>query len=215
MNYVLIAIILLLLIYDFYEWKAKRRQNAAEAEQTEAGTSDAGNTKIQADHPKTEDFSKAYQFRLLLTKNEYRNYHALREITDPMHMIVCPKVRLLDLVEPRAGARRQQLLFNKVQSKHVDFVVCDNGLHVKLILELDDSSHDAPYRQSRDEFVDIVLGSCGYRIIHSRDFGADKSLIQTALEQMQGKPQTDRSTAAQETQSAETSPVNVQAAVEP
>lgn len=60
------------------------------------------------------------------------------------------------------------MLLNKVQSKHIDFVICDSSMHVKLCLELDESSHDRADRQQRDEFVDSVLTNCGYQVLHVR-----------------------------------------------
>lgn len=56
----------------------------------------------------------------------------------------------------------------KIQSKHVDFVICDQNLYIKAIIELDDNSHDQPDRRERDKFVDDVLSSVGYTVIHTR-----------------------------------------------
>ena len=56
----------------------------------------------------------------------------------------------------------------KIQAKHVDFVICDKDMHIKVIIELDDSSHDKKDRKERDEFVDLILQSVGYKVIHSR-----------------------------------------------
>jgi very-short-patch-repair endonuclease len=56
----------------------------------------------------------------------------------------------------------------KIQSKHVDFVICDQNLYIKAIVELDDKSHDQPDRQERDRFVDDVLTSVGYTVIRTR-----------------------------------------------
>lgn len=56
----------------------------------------------------------------------------------------------------------------KIQSKHVDFVLCDQDLRIKAILELDDNSHNQQDRKERDLFVDEVLQSVGYRVIRTR-----------------------------------------------
>lgn len=56
----------------------------------------------------------------------------------------------------------------KVQSKHVDFVICTRDMRIKAVLELDDSSHDQPGRRARDQFVDEVLNGVGYKVIHTR-----------------------------------------------
>ena len=52
--------------------------------------------------------------------------------------------------------------------KHVDFVVCDENMRVKVIVELDDSSHNNKARKERDSFVDLILISVGYKIIHTK-----------------------------------------------
>lgn len=127
-------------------------------------------------------YATAYQKRLLLTKHEWKNYMSIRDALEAQGLYVCPKVRLLDLVEPKRGAGEYyQSLLNKVQSKHVDFTVCDERLNVLLILELDDSSHDATDRKKRDAFVDAVLEGAGYQILHSRDFQADLPEIQAVI----------------------------------
>ena len=119
-----------------------------------------------------EDYSEAYQARYLLTQNEWHEYKKLKEYADQKNLQICPKVRLLDLVEPRSGDRYMSRL-GKIQSKHVDFVITDQNLRVKAILELDDGSHDTESRKERDLFVDQVLTSVGYRVIHTRSICED------------------------------------------
>lgn len=113
------------------------------------------------------DYSKAYQPKYLLTQNEYYNYKKLKEYADAEGWIICPKVRILDIIEPRSG-KNYKHLFRKVQSKHVDFVICDERMRIKGILELDDSSHDRIDRKERDCFVDQILTGVGYKVIHAR-----------------------------------------------
>lgn len=132
---------------------------------------------------KNRDYSNDYQRKLLLTKNEWKNYMSIRPFLDKERLLICPKVRLLDLVEPRKGSnsKQYQILLNKVQSKHVDFTICDEMLNVLLILELDDSSHDADARKERDRFIDSVLTGSGYRVLHVRSFEDEFGTIQTAI----------------------------------
>lgn len=117
----------------------------------------------KASDPK--DYTKCYQKKFLLTKNEYHAYKSLKDILDKYEMIVCPKVRLLDIIEPINGDNYKGAL-GKIQSKHVDFVVCDKDLYIKGIIELDDSSHNAADRQERDQFVNAALGNVGYKVLH-------------------------------------------------
>ena len=119
------------------------------------------------------DYSQAYQAKYLLTKNEWYEYKKLQQYAENKGWIVCPKVRVLDLIEPRKGQKNYLALINKVQSKHVDFVLCDKDLHIKAILELDDNSHDKADRQERDEFLNTILQSVGYKVIHTRGITED------------------------------------------
>lgn len=133
------------------------------------------------------DYSNAYQKRLLLTKNEWKNYMIMKPVLEGEGLRICPKVRLLDLVEPKKGTsgKERQTLLNKVQSKHVDFVICDEKLNVLLVLELDDSSHDTEPRQQRDSFVDSILLGSGYKILHVRSCETELSNIQAAVTEAQ------------------------------
>lgn len=112
-------------------------------------------------------FTSGYQRARFLTNNEYGAYFALKEIADTKNLVVCPKVRLLDIVEPQYGIKKRYSLLRKVMSKHVDFVICTADMQVYAIVELDDASHLRPDRKERDHFVDTVLSSVGYPVIHT------------------------------------------------
>ena len=67
----------------------------------------------------------------------------------------------------------------QVQAKHVDFVLCDSKLVARYIIELDDSSHNAPDRTERDQFVDRVLQAVGYKVLRLNAF--DERRIEQAF----------------------------------
>ena len=112
-------------------------------------------------------YANSYQKKQLLTNREQDAYYELRKLADQKGLLICPKIRLLDLVEPKGDASNQQALINKVWSKHVDFVICNQSMHVVCIIELDDTTHLRQDRMERDQFVDEVLQGAGYRIIHT------------------------------------------------
>ena len=114
------------------------------------------------------DFSNAYQSKYLLTKNEWIQYKKLKESADIKGYVICPKVRLFDIIEPRKGHAKYKMLMYKIQAKHVDFVICDRNMHIKAVIELDDKSHDQKERKERDAFVNLILRSVGYKVIHTR-----------------------------------------------
>lgn len=116
----------------------------------------------------TIDFVHAYQAQPIFTRNEWQNYKTLRDVATVKGYIICPKVRLLDIVKPKSGEKKYKTLLYKIQSKHVDFVICDQNMNIKAIIELDDKSHDSEKGKERDTFVDTVLRSVGYKVIHTR-----------------------------------------------
>lgn len=79
--------------------------------------------------------------------------------------VVCPKVNLADIffvVRPNEN----QSYRNKIDRKHVDFLLCDPvSLKPRCAVELDDSSHARRERQDRDEFVDQVFNVAGLPLV--------------------------------------------------
>ena len=100
-------------------------------------------------------------------------YKKLKQFAEAKGLQVCPKVRLLDIIEPRRGEAHYKSLFYKIQAKHVDFLITDQDLRIKAIVELDDNSHNTKERQERDEFVDTILTGVGYKVIHAKAITED------------------------------------------
>jgi len=78
---------------------------------------------------------------------------------------ILAKVRLGDVITPKASkseAKEWRRAFNMIQSKHLDFLVCEPGtLKVLCALELDDKSHRRADRATRDGFVEKALAGAG------------------------------------------------------
>jgi len=115
-----------------------------------------------------DEYKGAYRRAWILTRHEKDAFAKLRPMATELGYMVFAKVRLLDLVEPVKGTDNYQMYFNKVCSKHVDFVLVDQTLVARLVIELDDSSHDREDRRERDCFVDTVLTNVGYSVLHTR-----------------------------------------------
>lgn len=132
-----------------------------------------------ADHPASTrpapNVSAAPQRRLpygridrLLTISEGDFYAALRQALPPGHLLFA-QVRLAGLVRVQPWAQRDKTHWYKIQAKCVDFVVCDERTFAaRLVVELDDASHEREDRQARDAFVDEVLAGVGLPILHVR-----------------------------------------------
>lgn len=103
----------------------------------------------------------------LLSKGERAFYEALCMAVDAKgHRIFC-KVRLADLLYMPKGVNKRQSHQNRVQSKHVDFVICSaQELRPLLVIELDDRSHEREDRRQRDAFVDRALAAAGLPVWH-------------------------------------------------
>lgn len=109
-----------------------------------------------------------YQKKYLLTRNEYNFYTKLIPTANNYNLQILTKIRLADLVETKKNLSYadSNAYFNKIRSKHIDFALVDN-MRVIVLIELDDSSHKYQSRIERDIFVDDVLRTCGYCIIHT------------------------------------------------
>jgi hypothetical protein len=66
------------------------------------------------------------------------------------------------------GASSWRAHFNRIDRKHLDFILCDSDLAPVVAIELDDRSHDDEDRQARDLFVDQVLASVSLPIVRVR-----------------------------------------------
>ena len=77
--------------------------------------------------------------------------------------VVCPKVRLGDLFKAVTPEyRRWRVATNKVNQKHVDFVLCEPQTMAPLLgIELNDSSHRREDRRKRDTFVVRTFAAAG------------------------------------------------------
>lgn len=109
-------------------------------------------------------YKKAY----LLTNTEKKFYFVLSEILGNDYLIFS-KVRIADLVYLPRGINNSDFYHyqNKVQSKHVDFVLCDKeNIKPLLVIELDDSSHLRPDRIDRDLLVDRIFENAKLPIKH-------------------------------------------------
>jgi hypothetical protein len=76
---------------------------------------------------------------------------------------VCPKVSLGDVFYATCkNFGERQSYTNKINRKHIDFLLCDRKTAVPLVgIELDDRSHAQTKRQERDQFVENVFKVAG------------------------------------------------------
>lgn len=118
----------------------------------------------------------------LFTKNEQAFYRVLAPIAARMGYQVFAKVRLADLITPKKGSSHWQTLFNKISSKHIDFVLCDTTRYkICLAIELDDNSHHRKDRVERDKFVNEIMKISGLPLLRVWDSKDLENKLRQAL----------------------------------
>lgn len=91
----------------------------------------------------------------------------VKPIAEKHNLSILCKIRLADLIEPVPSADKSEWYsaFNKIKSKHIDFVLTTQNMNVLLLIELEDSSHEKAERIERDSFVKSAIESAGYKLI--------------------------------------------------
>jgi len=99
-----------------------------------------------------------------LSPAEISFFHVLKGVLDSRHHLVT-KVRLFDIFfvwKPRFN----QAAINRIDRKHVDFLICDARTMQPLLgIELDDASHNAQDRVERDVYVEQVFHEAGLPLL--------------------------------------------------
>ncbi|MCF6253605.1 MAG: DUF2726 domain-containing protein, partial [Thiomicrorhabdus sp.] len=92
----------------------------------------------------------------LLTPAERSFFGVLEQSLDGTARVFA-KVRVGDILKVSHGLNRSKhtSALNRINMKHVDFVICENDdLSILGAIELDDSSHQKTARKQRDSFID-------------------------------------------------------------
>ena len=120
----------------------------------------------------------------LLTPTELSFYEVLRRVV--YDYVVFAKVRLADLIDANERHQSWQANFNRIRSKHIDFVICDDDSRPLLAVELDDKSHERPDRVARDHDVDHLFDAVSFPLVRvpveaEYDFDRLRALLVPAL----------------------------------
>lgn len=107
--------------------------------------------------------SAEYPYRVrddFLSPAEQSFYLVLKTIVTDWGL-ACPKVSLGDLFYVKSSdASEFRVYTNKIDRKHVDFLICDpKTVRPLLGIELDDKSHEREDRRRRDNFVEQVFAA--------------------------------------------------------
>ena len=154
-------------------FKEKENDSVIENDQSQIKSK---NQESNQNKESRKGYEDAYEVRPILTYNESRNYKTLKEAADRKGYTVNVKTRLADIVKPREGQHYDKYYeanFRRISQYHVDFTILNDRMKIIAIIELDDSSHDRPDRQARDEKVENILKANNIKIIHTRHITPD------------------------------------------
>jgi hypothetical protein len=123
-------------------------------------------------HQSTATAEVTFPYRVrddFLSPAEHNFYQILRSVIGTRAHI-CAKVSLADLFYVKSSnASEWRIYTNKIDRKHVDFVLCDPQTMRPLAgVELDDKSHERADRKQRDGFVEGVFTAAGLDLLRVR-----------------------------------------------
>lgn len=129
-------------------------------------------TEEQAEPLTGENVTYPYKLtqRVFSPKEGYF-YRDVRPIADKLGLIVFTKMRLADLLYIPKGTENEKAWFNRIKAKHIDFIFVDSNYKVRLLVEIDDQTHNRADRQARDEEVDEIFRQQGLEVLHLRAWG--------------------------------------------
>lgn len=91
-------------------------------------------------------------------------YRVLKQLVSE-YLLIFPKVSLKEFLSV-TDQKNFQSHYNKIDRKHVDFLLCNpNTLEPVFAIELDDSSHRQADRGQRDIFVETILAKAGLPLV--------------------------------------------------
>lgn len=135
-------------------------------------------------NPKIINYSN-YRKKNLLTKTEYSFYMKIRSSLQEKNLYLYPKIRLEDFIETTGEKKEKQSLRGRIKSRHIDFLVCDDSLHIKAAIELDDKSHSSEKAQAADLFKNELFKSLDLPLIRiqvKQDYTNDITTILSTLQ---------------------------------
>lgn len=100
-----------------------------------------------------------YISKSFLTNYEYEFYKKIKEV-EKFGFIIIPQVNLAAIVEKPQAKYRSELFRN------IDFGIFDLEFNLKLLIELNDKSHQTYTRKNRDLKVRKILNDCKIKLIN-------------------------------------------------
>ncbi|MDE6285067.1 MAG: DUF2726 domain-containing protein [Bacilli bacterium] len=124
---------------------------------------------------KIEKFT--YIQKNLMSINENKNYKCLRRLLSSDYYLF-PQISLFSIIEKRLFNRKANHIGELTRT--IDFGIFDKDCNVKLLIEINDKSHDEESRRLRDLNVQTILQKADIKLIilNSFDYENEKLLLQ-------------------------------------
>lgn len=122
---------------------------------------DSNITTIPSSTPNNGEMAidKMYEPKKFLTPYELNFYKTLKEL-EIYGLIIIPQVNLATVVNKKNAKHRSELFRN------IDFGIFDQDFNLKLLIELNDKTHNTYKRRDRDLKVKAILNSCGIPLMN-------------------------------------------------
>lgn len=116
-----------------------------------------------------------FEKKNLLTKAEYYFWKKLKLKCDEHEVLICPKVRMEDLVNVKCEDQKtKQRYRGYIKSRHIDYILCDKDLNIIAGIELDDNSHTNKNVKKVDDLKNDVFAAIGVPLIRVKASGGKK-----------------------------------------
>lgn len=123
--------------------------------------------------------------KFFFTRSEQEFLRLLNGSIDRQKYTIFPKVRLADFIEVTTGKGEYQSWWNKIRSKHIDFLVWNvEESRIALAIELDGSSHQSERAEERDEFKNKLYAQIQVPLVRVKtgtDFNTEISKLVSSL----------------------------------
>jgi hypothetical protein len=125
--------------------------------------------KASAQHKREKSWLHYEQKSRFFSITEADFLVTLETIISNPNLRVFGQVRMIDIVSPIKGKDNYLSAFNKVKSKHFDYVICNqNDFSILCVIELQDSTHRKADRVKSDKFKRKVCEWVGLPLITTR-----------------------------------------------
>lgn len=157
-----IILLIVIIVFAFLLFKKNQELNKQSSEEQSKTLSEKN------------DYLPFEKNKFVFTQNEFSCYKNLKIIADKYNFEIFGKMRLADIVSVTEKGKDYMKYFGKIKAKHIDFVLLDKKtMQPKLLIELDDNSHDTSKRKERDEFLNKLCEKVQLPLLHIRGYSLD------------------------------------------